>query len=221
MKNLLFDPTISGISGDMILALLADEKKLRELENLLKEYEVKLSIEQVEKGQSDDGHKIPCNRLSVKIGKEKHFKDFDGLREATEKILSNRKEKEVTFKIFQTLENAEEAVHGHVHGLHELGSVDTLVDVIGAAISIPKNKKIYFLPPAVGSAAPAVLEIAKQKKIPLAFKRSQHELTTPTGCAVLANIASVFYKPFVPLSIKYATGTHPIPGYARLIEINL
>ena len=215
MKSLLFDPSISGVSGDMILAVLADEKKLRELENLLSEFKVKLSFERIEKG-----HTL-CSRLKIKIGNEKHFRNFDELRAATKKILAKRKkEKEFVFKVFKIIENAELAVHGEIHGLHELGSVDTLIDVIGAAISLPKGKKIYSLPIAVGSAAPAVLEIAKQNKVPLFFKKNPHELATPTGAAILAASASFVRKTFMPLSIKYSTGTFPIPGYLRLMEVD-
>ena len=101
-----------------------------------------------------------------------------------------------------------------------MGFVDILIDVIGAAISIPKNKKIYSLPIAVGSAAPAVLEIAKQNKVPLFFKKSPHELATPTGASILAAAASFTQKTFIPLSIKYSTGTFPIPGYLRLMEVD-
>ncbi len=215
MKINLFDPSISGVSGDMILAVLADEKKLRELEALLKEFEVKISCEEIIKDE------MKCSRLKIIIGKEKHFKDFDELRSAARKILSARpKEKEFVFKVFKIIENAELAVHGKIHGLHELGSVDTLIDVIGAAISLPDGKKIYSLPIAVGSAAPAVLEIAKQNKVPLLFKKSPHELATPTGTSILAAAASFVQKTFIPMSIKYSTGTFPIPGYLRLMEVD-
>ena len=214
MKALLFDPSISGISGDMILSLLADEKKLREIEKLLKEYEVKLSIEKVEKDE------MICKRLKIEIGNEKYFKDFNELRKAAEKILKGRKkEKEFVFRAFKTLEDAEKAVHGHIHELHELGSVDTLIDFIGAAICVSKEKKIFSLPIAVGSAAPAVLEVAKKKKVPLLFRQSPHELTTPTGITLLSNFAIFKQKQFIPLSIKYSTGLLKIPGYARLMEV--
>ncbi len=215
MKSLLFDPSISGVSGDMILAVMADDKKLRELETLLKEFKVKISREEIIKDE------MKCSRLKIKIGKEKHFKNFDELRAATQKILKKLpRERKFVFKIFKIIENAELAVHGEIHGLHELGSVDTLIDVIGAAISLPKDKKIFSLPIAVGFAAPAVLEISKQNKVPLIFKKSAHELATPTGASILAASASFVQKTFTPLSIKYSTGTFPIPGYLRLMEVD-
>jgi len=198
----------------MILSLLADKKKLRELEKLLHEYKVKLELEETEKEE------VKCKRLKIEIGNEKHFRNFDELRAATKKILSKRKrEKEFVFKAFKTLENAEKAVHGQIHELHELGSVDTLIDFIGTAISIPKGKKIYSLPIAVGSAAPAVLEVAKKRKVPLLFRESPHELTTPTGITLLSTFANFSNKKFIPLSIKYSTGLLEIPGYLRLIEV--
>jgi len=215
MKALLFDPSISGVSGDMILAMLADDKNLRELENLLNEFKVKISREEIVKDE------MKCMRLKIKIGNEKHFKDFNELRAAAKKILRRRKkELQICLKIFKIIENAELAVHGEIHTLHELGSVDTLIDVIGFSISIPKNKKIYSLPIAVGSAPPAVLEISKQNKIQLIFKKSEHEMATPTGSAILAASASFVQKTFTPISIKYSAGTFPIPGYLRLMEVD-
>lgn len=213
MKTFLLDPTFSGCAGDMILALFADESKLREIEKLLSEFRVHLSTEEVEKEE------MRCKRLKIEIKNPKNFRDFNELRAETEKILFSRKqEKEFCFKVFETLEKAEEAVHGHIHELHELGSVDTLVDVIGASISL-NEQKIYSLPPAVGTAAPAVLEVAKQKKIPLIFKSSKHELTTPTGIAILSMLKQFNGNSFTPLAIKYSAGTLDIPSCLRLIEI--
>lgn len=113
--------------------------------------------------------------------------------------------------VFTLLAEAEAAVHGHapeaVH-FHEVGALDALVDIVGVCAGLLHfgvQRLICSVPPAGhGSVltahgrlplpAPAVLEIARRRGIPLATSEDfpPAELTTPTGLALMACWAERF-----------------------------
>ena len=108
-------------------------------------------------------------------------------------------------EVFQLLADAEAHVHGvpaeQVH-FHEVGAIDSLVDVIGVCAGLLHLgvKSLWATPPPAGHGqvhtahgvlpvpAPAVLEIARRRQLPLAGSTGfpPGELTTPTGLALLA-----------------------------------
>jgi len=109
--------------------------------------------------------------------------------------------------VFQRLFKAEAKVHGesfHTVHLHELGAVDTIVDIFGTVIglAILDIEKVYASPINLGSGsialkggrlpvpAPATAEILK--RIPVYSKHIPHELTTPTGAAIIRELSSGF-----------------------------
>jgi uncharacterized protein (TIGR00299 family) protein len=107
--------------------------------------------------------------------------------------------------VFQLLADAEAHVHGvpaeQVH-FHEVGAIDSLVDVIGVCAGLLHLgvQSLWATPPPAGHGqvrtahgvlpvpAPAVLEIARRRQLPLASSSgfAPGELTTPTGLALLA-----------------------------------
>ena len=108
-------------------------------------------------------------------------------------------------EVFQLLADAEAHVHGvapeQVH-FHEVGAIDSLVDVIGVCAGLLHLglQSLWATPPPPGHGqvrtahgvlpvpAPAVLEIARRRQLPLAGSSgfAPGELTTPTGLALLA-----------------------------------
>ena len=108
-------------------------------------------------------------------------------------------------EVFQLLAEAEAHVHGmpaeQVH-FHEVGAIDSLVDVIGVCAGLLHLgvQSLWATPPPAGHGqvrtahgvlpvpAPAVLEIARRRQLPLASSSgfAPGELTTPTGLALLA-----------------------------------
>ena len=141
--------------------------------------------------------------------------------------------------VFTLLAEAEAAVHGQaveqVH-FHEVGALDALVDVVGvcaALLHLQVGELICTYPPAghgsVSTAhgllplpAPAVLEIARARGMPLASSQGfpPGELTTPTGAALAACWASGFgaHPAAVPLRIGVGLGSRRLdrPNLLRL-----
>ncbi|AXN37058.1 hypothetical protein CN689_14730 [Peribacillus butanolivorans] len=148
----------------------------------------------------------------------------------------NASVKNMSLAIFKKIGEAE----GHIHGLplekvhfHEVGAVDSIIDIIGAAILINQLGIQSVLSSAIptGSGhihidhgiypvpAPATLEILKG--VPIAASDIRSELATPTGAA----IAAVLAESFCPLptmtveSIGYGAGTKTFKNHPNVLRI--
>ena len=143
--------------------------------------------------------------------------------------------------VFGLLAEAEAAVHGHapeaVH-FHEVGALDALVDIVGVCAGLLHfgvERLICTVPPAGhGSVltahgrlplpAPAVLEIARRRAIPLAGSGDfpPAELTTPTGLALMACWAEQFAPapPALPERVGVGLGTRELDR-SNLLRITL
>jgi uncharacterized protein (TIGR00299 family) protein len=142
--------------------------------------------------------------------------------------------------VFGQLAEAEGAVHGHgaeqVH-FHEVGAVDALVDVVGVCAGLLHFgvDQLVCTPPPAGHGtvhtahgllplpAPAVLELAQRGAIPLASSEGfpAGELTTPTGLALMAALASRFGQapPLRPRAVGIGLGSRTLdrPNLLRLV----
>jgi pyridinium-3,5-bisthiocarboxylic acid mononucleotide nickel chelatase len=144
--------------------------------------------------------------------------------------------KEMSLKIFRKIGEAE----GHIHGVplekvhfHEVGAVDSIIDIVGAAILIHQLgiKTIKSSPVPVGSGkihidhgvypvpAPATLEILKG--VPIEQSDVRFELTTPTGAAIAAVLAEEFGTlPSIKVqSIGYGAGTKTFKDRPNVLRV--
>jgi hypothetical protein len=146
--------------------------------------------------------------------------------------------KEMAYRTFIVLGEAEGKIHGMPAGsvhFHEVGAVDSIVDIVGVAVGLMKLgfPTLYHRPFRLGSGminiahgrlpvpAPATLEVLKGRTVRMS--RDEGEIVTPTGAALMKALASELpaEAPFIPGRIVYAAGTrerHPGPGMLRAIE---
>ncbi|MBE0598826.1 MAG: DUF111 family protein, partial [Desulfuromonadales bacterium] len=134
MKTLYLD-TFSGISGDMVLGLLIDlGLPLPELEAELK----KLPIEGWHlESRREQRQGIEGTRLVVHCAEEKHHRTWSGIDVLLATSSLAPAPRELARRIFRRLGVAEAKVHGipleRVH-FHEVGAIDCIIDIVGAAI---------------------------------------------------------------------------------------
>lgn len=134
--------------------------------------------------------------------------------------------KEKSIAVFQRVAVAEGTIHGHppdeVH-FHEVGAIDSIVDIVGACIALDLLGRPQVVSSAVvegtGSVkcahgrlplpAPATLEILAARGVRLQQCEEPHELVTPTGAAILAEFVESFgaMPNFVAKKIGYGLGT--------------
>ena len=143
--------------------------------------------------------------------------------------------KKISLDIFTRLAEAEGKIHGHkiedVH-FHEIGAIDSIVDIVGAAICLDylKVDKVISSSIQLGSGiincshgtlpvpAPATAEILQG--IPIKTGLVPFEATTPTGAAIIAVTAAYFTEKidFTPQKIGYGLGSRDssMPNVLRL-----
>jgi hypothetical protein len=148
----------------------------------------------------------------------------------------NDKVKATSLKIFNRLARAEAQVHlrkiTEVH-FHEVGAVDSIVDIVGTAICLDYLgiEKIWSSPLHLGSGflqcahgtlpveAPATMALLEG--VPVYSTGIKHELVTPTGAAIITSLAEAF-QPIPELVIKrvgygVGDGEIEIPNLLRVI----
>ena len=156
----------------------------------------------------DSRNGIFGTRVDVHLTKHehhhRHLKDIYGLIESS---TLPEKTKNISKQIFHKIAVAEGKIHEmpieKVH-FHEVGAIDSIVDIVGAAIcyNYLKPKRVYCDTIELGSGtvksehgiipvpAPATLEILEN--IPTHIGGAEFETTTPTGAAILATIVDEF-----------------------------
>ena len=212
MKVLHLD-CFAGISGDMFLGALLDlgvsEDALRaELLKLkLPGYQIssrrviKQNISATKFDVIEDHTPSPVVR---KTGEHRGYSDIVAM---IEKSALSSAVKERAQHVFRRIGEAEAKIHGialeKVH-FHEIGAVDSIVDIVGACIAVEALgvNEIQASPPRLGSGfvetahgrfpvpAPATLELLKG--IPVQSSSDPVELVTPTGAALLAEFCTKF-----------------------------
>lgn len=210
MRALVYDCS-AGISGDMNLAALIDlgadrENLERELSKLHVHGEWKLECRRAQQ------HGIRGTRIDVLTEEEghsgsshaHHHRTMADIRKLIETSALSNTVKRTALSIFTLLAEAEARVHGttpeEVH-FHEVGAVDSIIDIAGAAICLEMLRvdAVFTGPVELGSGtvtcqhgtmpvpAPATALLAKHFRATL--NGTTHEATTPTGAAYIAALA--------------------------------
>ena len=232
--------TFSGASGDMIVAALLDagvdfERFRTELAKLPLDG-FKLEAAKVQKNS------IAATKFNVHVHEHKHgehhhhphrnLHDITSLIDASG-LSSNVKG--MANKIFRRLAEAEAAVHGKPVGevhFHEVGAVDSIIDIVGAALALEMLgvQKIFSGPLRFGSGtvecqhgvlplpAPATARLAES--FPVEFTGIKGELTTPTGAAILTTVADFSTPPSMNVTATgFGAGTADRPERANVLRV--
>jgi len=134
--------------------------------------------------------------------------------------------KEKSLAVFERIAVAEGKIHGQPPGevhFHEVGAIDSIVDIVGASIALELlgKPRVLAAPVVEGSGfincahgrfplpAPATLAILGARGISLTQCDEPHELVTPTGAALLAEFVERFgpMQSLVAARIGYGLGT--------------
>jgi uncharacterized protein (TIGR00299 family) protein len=235
MRIAYFD-CFSGISGDMILGALIDlgldpETLIKHLSKLkLSGYEIEVLKEQ--RGP------ITGTRVNIKVDeKEQPPRSSDEIRELIGKSKLPDRVKKNSLAVLQRLATAEGNLHQeppeHVH-FHEVGAVDSIVDMVGACIGLDALgiDQVVASPLPLGRGfvqcqhgllpLPAPATLALLESVPVYNSGQERELVTPTGAAILTTVCSE-YGGFPTMSIEkigYGVGQHPEshpPNLLRLV----
>ena len=225
MKIAYFD-LISGASGDMILGALVDAglpfAELRDALSLLGLPEFELTESRVMRGA------FAATKVDVHTADTTHAR---GLADIAQIISASRVPADIQARarrVFQRIAEAEAGIHGvpmeTIH-FHELGAVDTIVDVTGALLALRRLgvERVIASPVPLGRGtargshglfplpAPATVSLLRRARI----RGVDHavETVTPTAAALLAELAESFGP--IPemrlMAVGYGAGTRTTP----------
>lgn len=250
MKILYIDTSNSGISGDMFLASLLDiipnPKELLDELKLIKNYvkgvkKLEIAWEKVKRTG------IMVNHLKVEIEENKNERSSKNLKESLQAFLDERKYSELAkkyaIKVLESLFQAEAEVHDSlikdIH-LHELSSVDTLIDILGVSKALDilgcfsESFEIYCSKIPLGAGkiktahgilaipAPATIKILENSKLITESGPIESELVTPTGAALLVNLNPKFLRYSDEMELKkvaYSTGDKEFKRFSNILRI--
>ncbi len=239
----LFVDCPSGLAGDMLLAAFID---LGVPESVIEKPLLELGLQGAFKIDVKEQRSCGFRGLNVSVlglEEEPKSRKWSDIRQLILQPSWSESLARNVHTVFQNLAEAEASVHGEdindVH-FHEVGSIDALVDIVGvcAAIEHLGPKQIFCgIPPAGrGSVstshgilpipAPAVIELARRNKIPLANSEGlpEAELTTPTGLALMSVLANSFCQPshFAIKKIGVGLGERELdrPNFLRICELD-
>ena len=235
MRTAYFD-LISGISGDMTVAALLDlgvpRKRLQEELDKLAGIDFRIRVSK----KTVNG--IRAVRFQVIPGEDQPRRSWSGIRELIERSGLSAEVKARSLAIFTKLAEAEGKIHGvapeDVH-FHEVGAVDSIVDIVAAAIgtchldidrfacsTVPLGRGLtHSLHGVLPVPAPATLELLKG--FPVEDAGLEAENVTPTGAAILS--ALVTQRGEAPaMRIErtgYGAGTLEFPDRPNVLRIVL
>ena len=229
--------SIGGASGDMLLGALLDlGLSLETLQSDLN----KLDISGYELQVTQD---IRCEmrgtKLNVKIQDPTRYTP----RFLLDTVINSRLSEGVKTRsgeVLSALWRAECRVHGEseeVLELEELGSVDTLVDVVGVVSGLEQLgvERVYAAPLVLGEStpprwaggysnpAPATLELVAMSAAPVVADLPLHqgagELTTPTGASLITTLAEFQRPAFSVTGVGVGLGTKDPEGFPNAIRV--
>ncbi len=233
-----FFDCFAGISGDMTLGALIDlGLEVSDLEGLLKLLglaEVSLAAPRRTKDHLS-GVQLQVDFRSRRPQPTRSYREIHALIAGSP--LSPGVQKR-SLAMFRLLGEVEARIHGQpleeVH-FHELGALDTLLDVVGTAYGAEKLgiTRVFCssLPMGCGmitgshgqlpNPAPAALELLRG--LPVYGTDLPGELVTPTGAVILKGLEAVFEPcpPMVLERVGYGAGSRELPGYPNLLRIYL
>ncbi|MDP6420077.1 MAG: nickel pincer cofactor biosynthesis protein LarC [SAR202 cluster bacterium] len=238
MKNAYFH-CIGGASGDMILGAVIDAgapiETIQAALDTMKVRGAELTCKEAQRGGMHG--KLVDVELDERAKRPRAWQDF--VRTVEESDLSpNVKQRATT--VFERLAEAEARVHKTtIEGVHlrELGTLDTLVDVVGGIVGLETLgiERLYSSPfptgsgvinsehgvlPVPGPATSALFAMASAPVIPAPGHAVETgEMVTPTGAAIITTLAT-FRQPAMTLeTVGYGLGQRESRDYPNVLAL--
>jgi uncharacterized protein (TIGR00299 family) protein len=247
-KLAVIDCQVAGIAGDMLMSALVDAgasaKKVQDAVFACQDHLKGSKIASVA-FEKINSHGFSATQLQLKckdgVHERKGAEMIRALTSTCDSLGLDGRARSFALDTIKTIISAEAKIHGEdfnsVH-LHEASSIDTLADIIGCATALSDlslfdarvlstqvavgGGKLKFSHGTVPNPADAILHIFKGRNFVLAGGQAKEELTTPTGAALLVNLAQAstdHYPAIAPEKIGYGAGQKKFPGFANVVRV--
>jgi uncharacterized protein (TIGR00299 family) protein len=247
-KIVIIDSQVAGISGDMLLSSLIDvganKKKVIDSIYTCQDYFKGTKIRHVD-FKKTTSYGISCTKLLFDYTDSGNSRLgivlYRAIAACCDSLNLPTIAKSFALNSLKRIILAESRIHGSDFSstrLHEISTLDTAADLIGTAVALEDlsllSKKFYTTDVAVGNGllkfshgivpnpGNAILEILRNRQILLVPGKLDGELTTPTGAAMLVNLASEHisqYPPIIPEKIGNGGGEKEGKNVANILRI--
>jgi pyridinium-3,5-bisthiocarboxylic acid mononucleotide nickel chelatase len=247
-KVAVIDCQVAGIAGDMLASALVDagagKKKVQDAMFACQDFVKGSKITDVSFNKIVT-HGFSATQLQLSYKDDAHERKgaemLRALARTCDSLGMDQRAKAFAHDSLKALVAAEAAIHGedfdNVH-LHEASSVDTLADIVGCATAL-SDLRLYdatvhatrvavgggllkFSHGTVPNPADAVIRILQGKNFVMQGGPAKEELTTPTGAAMLATLATGsidYYPAIVPEKTGYGAGMKKFDGFANVVRV--
>lgn len=230
------DP-FSGVAGDMFLAACLDAgtisaERLAERFDKLGLGSARMNVDQVKRAG------LSSTTVDFHVdAPEAPSRDWRDIKSLIERSGLSAAERDRALAMFAHLADAEAKVHGvavdDVH-FHEVGALDSILDIVGAAVAIEALDvgQWFCAPVNLGSGtvetqhgtlpvpAPATLELLRG--MPTYASGPSVELTTPTGAAILRHLDPSFERPLARWSsVGYGAGSTDLETHPNVLRLSV
>lgn len=231
--KILYCDTQLGASGDMLVGALLD---LGLPVSVLQQQLSSLSFSNFAIAPVKvTRHGISGIQAGITSAEDHHHRNIASIKEIIDAASCSDRVKNNAMAVFETLARAESHIHGipveEVH-FHEIGAIDSIVDILAFCIGIEYlgiDKLLYSaFAFGVGTIltqhgimplpAPATLKITEGKQI--FFTDKKGELTTPTAAAILTALgdqSASFQGLAAATGIGFGTRDYGFPSYTRVL----
>ncbi len=229
---------VGGVSGDMLLGAIVDTGvSIDDLRARLEGLEFSgftISARRDRRGG------VEGTLVSVEPGSAPRFDTVPDLLDALDSADLDQPVAARARQVLERLGAAEAAVHGDEQAhLHELGSADTLIDVVGAVLGFEMLEidRLYSSPlptgsgvfrsdhgplPAPSPATTAMLAMAGAPTIPPpGGAAGAGEMVTPTGAAIVTTLAEFGQPPMTVTQAGYGLGSRDPGAYPNVVALRV
>ena len=245
---LVIDPSMAGISGDMLLGALVDlganpkrvADGVAQSGRFMEGAEVtSVRFERAAK------HGISAQRLVLEVKEDARHRQGTEVKEAAMKLAGSLGLSDDARNFARSSVDMLIAAESRVHGVppesvhfHEASSIDTVADIVGAGIALDDlgiwGEEVYCMPVSVGGGtvmfshgtmsnpASAILAILEGTGITIQGGPAYCELATPTGACMLASLAkspASHYPRMAITAVGYGAGTRDLEGVANVLKL--
>ena len=235
LDKILFIDAFSGVAGDMLVAALLDlgvpQAVFEDALKLLPLTGYSIEVQQVKKSS------IAACRFIVNVEQSQPQRNYAEIQSMLHASTLAEGVKSIAFKAFGILAHAEARVHRmpieKVH-FHEVGAVDSIVDIVAAAVGLNwLGARVISSPLPMGRGSvitqhgalplPAPATVECLHNVPTYDAGIDAELVTPTGACLIAAVAETFcrWPQMRPQSTGWGSGSMELEDRPNLLRLVL
>jgi len=239
MTRLAWFNCSAGVAGDMVLASLvdagADPLRIAEIMSGLALHDYALTFEATQRAGVSSTRAIVVEHGHDDSHHHRSWRDIRAMLEESDLPARVRSRSLAVFEVLADVEGKIHGVAAEEVEFHEVGAVDSIVDVVGVCAALEVLDVEQIVCGSIGTGhgtirtqhgelpnpSPAVVGLAAMRNVGLTGVNDHRELATPTGVAVMVALADTFGPvPTMNVSSRgFGAGSADVDGRANVVQV--